>query len=62
MNNTKRNKAIRRVENAATDLIAQAEVVNISDTEWARQSRRDSLLEKARIYAKAVDQLAKTAA
>lgn len=59
MNNTKRNNAILKVEAAATHLIAQAEVVFIGDSEWSRKTRRETLLECARSYSRAIDALGK---
>lgn len=59
MNNTKRNRAVSKMEMAATALLARAESVALQKSEWSKRGQQDQLLEEARAYAKAVDSLAK---
>jgi hypothetical protein len=59
MNNTKRNRAIAKMEAAATALLSRAELVAIQKSEWSKRGQHEQLLEEARAYAKAVDSLAK---
>lgn len=59
MNNTKRNRAISKVETTAARLLARAEAVAAAPLPWSKQTHQESLLSEAREYAKAVDSLGK---
>lgn len=47
--------ALENMEKAAQQLIAQAECVQISTTDWVRRNHRVDLLQYARQYASAVN-------